>query len=264
MSSRFRTGRPSWAEIRSEPAWHAPAGWGGTEHRPRCQDPHVHVSTTLSIAVYFDLICPWCLIGKRHLDTAIAQIRAEQPELAIAIEWRSFPLIPDTPLAGVDYRAFYVQRLGSPEAVAARQAQVRAAAGQAGLALALERIATFPSSLLGHRLVRFARQAQGAEAASALVEELFTRYFVQAEDIGDARVLRQALQACGIATPGADDEALHHDLPWLPPLVDAQAPMPRGVTGVPFFVFSGRQAVSGAVPAGVLVRGMQAALGSTG
>src|SRR6187431_3147389 len=94
----------------------------------------------LSIAVSFDLICPWCLIGKRHLDTAIAQLRAEQPELAIDVEWNAFPLIPDTPLEGIPYREFYVARLGSPQAVAARQAQVRVAAQEAGLTLAFERI----------------------------------------------------------------------------------------------------------------------------
>ena len=214
----------------------------------------------LSIDVAFDLICPWCLIGKRHLDTAIAQLRAEQPALAVDVEWRSFPLIPDTPLAGIPYREFYVARLGSPQAVAARQAQVRAAAQEAGLTLALERIETFPNTLLAHRLVRFARQAQGALAAAKLVEDLFTRYFVRAENIGDPQVLRLALLECGIATPGEADAPLHHELPWLPPLTDPQEAPQRGVTGVPYFVFNGRQALSGAVPAAVLLQSMHAAL----
>jgi predicted DsbA family dithiol-disulfide isomerase len=213
----------------------------------------------LSIEVSYDLICPWCLIGKRHLATAIAQLRAERPDLVVDVEWRSFPLIPDTPLAGIPYREFYVARLGSAEAVAARQAQVRAAAADAGLTLALERIETFPNSLLALRLVRFARQEQGPAAASGLVENLFTRYFVQAEDIGDPQVLRHALLECGIATPGEADAPLHHELDWLPPLHDAREAAQRRVTGVPYFAFNGKQAVSGALPPAVLLQAMRLA-----
>jgi len=54
----------------------------------------------LSIALSFDLVCPWCWIGKRHLDTAIAQLRTERPALAVDVEWRPFPLIPHIPLEG--------------------------------------------------------------------------------------------------------------------------------------------------------------------
>ncbi len=219
-----------------------------------------HPPTPLSIAVAFDLICPWCLIGSRHLAAAIAQLRAERPDVDVAVEWRSAPLIPGTPLEGLPYRDFYVARLGSPQAVAMRQAQVRAAAQEAGLTLALERIETFPNTLLAHRLVRFAREQQGAEAAAQLVDALFTRYFAQAQDIGDAQVLREALDACGIATPGGAQVTLHHGLDWLPSLDDAHELSLRGATGVPHFVFNGTQAVSGAVPPTALLRAMYRAL----
>ena len=212
----------------------------------------------LSIAVSFDLICPWCLIGKRHLDTAIAQLRAERPDLSVNVEWKAFPLIPDTPLEGVPYREFYIARLGSPQAVAARQAQVRAAAQDAGLTLALERIETFPNTLLALRLVRYARQAQGPLAASSLVEDLFARYFMRGENIGEPKVLRQALQECGIAAPDGEAEvSLHHDLEWMPALRDPQEPHEPRITGVPYFAINGLQGVSGAVPASVLLQGMR-------
>lgn len=211
----------------------------------------------LSIEVSYDLICPWCLIGKRHLETALARLRAEQPGLTIAVEWRSLPLIPDTPLEGIPYRAFYEARLGGPEAVARRQAQVRAAAQEAGLTLALGEIETFPSTLLAHRLVRFARQERGAGAASALIENLFTRYFLRAEDIGDAQVLRAALKDCGIKVPGAADAPLHHELPWLPRL---EQPSASAGMGVPSFVFDANIALSGAQPPAVLLHAMRLAL----
>jgi len=213
-------------------------------------------AATLSIAVSFDLVCPWCLIGKRNLEAALQQLRSEQPGLAVAVEWRSLPLIPGTPLEGVPYRAFYVARLGSPEAVAIRQGQVRAAAEQAGLALALDRIQHFPNTLLAHRLVRLARQDHGADAAAGLVEDLFTRYFLQGQDIGDPLVLRDALRACRIALPQPLEGPLHHGLPWLPPLADVEG----SGTGVPHFAFDGSFAVSGAQPPSVLLRGMRRAL----
>jgi predicted DsbA family dithiol-disulfide isomerase len=214
----------------------------------------------LAIEVAFDLICPWCLIGHRHLASAIALLREERPDVVVDVAWRSVPLIPDTPLEGLPYRAFYLARLGSAQALAMRQAQVRAAAAEAGLTLALERIETFPNTLLAHRLVRFAREQQGAVAAAALVEQLFTRYFLHAENIGDGQVLRAALAACGIPTPGDAGEPLHHGLEWLPPLEDDQTSSMRGATGVPHFVFDGVLSVSGAVPPAALLRAMHGAL----
>jgi predicted DsbA family dithiol-disulfide isomerase len=211
--------------------------------------------SSLSITASFDLVCPWCLIGKRHLETALAQLRSEQPDVSVSVDWRSVPLLPDTPFAGIPYRDFYVARLGSPEAVAARQAQVQAAAREAGLAFALQRIETFPNTLLAHRLVNFARRQAGAGAASALIENLFARYFLRAENIGDPRILREALDDCRIGTPGPADAPLRHELAWLPPLQHAPHP-----GGVPHFVFNDTLAVSGAVPPATLLHAMRRAL----
>ena len=210
---------------------------------------------SLSIDVSFDLICPWCFIGKRHLESAIAQLRTERPDVAVSVEWESVPLIPDTPLKGIPYRQFYEARLSGAEAVAARQAQVQAAAREAGLTLALKNIETFPNTLLAHRLVRFAREQVGAHAASVLVDKLFALYFLHGENIGEPQVLRSALSECGIMTPGG--APLQHDAEWLPLL-----PRPRHHgTGVPLFVFNESLAVSGAVPPAVLLREMQRMLG---
>jgi predicted DsbA family dithiol-disulfide isomerase len=216
--------------------------------------------STLSVEAYFDLICPWCLIGKTHLETAIAQLARERPEVAVQVEWRSYPLIPATPAAGMPYRDFYVARLGSPQAVATRQAQVCAAAKEAGLTLALDRIETFPNTLLAHRLVRLARQQGGTSAASALIDNLFTRYFIRAENIGDVRVLRQAATACGIPVPEQSDAPGHHELDWLPALHGPSDPPLRTGLGVPHFVFNGTHSVSGSRPPAALVEAMHRAL----
>ncbi|HEX6828884.1 MAG TPA: DsbA family protein [Burkholderiales bacterium] len=78
----------------------------------------------LGVEAWFDLICPWCLIGRRHLAQAIRQFQGAQPDVTVVALWRSHPLLPATPAGGIPYDAFYLQRLGSREAVAARRAQV--------------------------------------------------------------------------------------------------------------------------------------------
>lgn len=216
--------------------------------------------STLSVDAYFDLICPWCLIGKKHLETAIAMLGRERPDVTVQVEWRSYPLIPATPPAGLPYREFYVARLGSPQAVAVRQAQVCAAAQDAGVTLALDRIETFPNTMLAHRLVRLARQQAGADAATALIDELFTRYFLRGENIGDPLVLRQAAATCGITIPDRGDASGTRDLDWLPPLGGPEEPLLRTGLGVPHFVFNGTRSVSGARPPAALLEAMLHAL----
>ncbi len=220
----------------------------------------MHPSSTLRVQAYFDLICPWCLIGKTHLTSAIAQLAREHPDVAVHVEWHSYPLIPATPAAGIPYRDFYLARLGGPDAVAMRQAQVRAAAAEAGLTLALDRIETFPSTLPAHRLVRLARQQAGAQAASDLIDHLFARYFIHAENIGDPRVLRQAATAYGIAIPEVTDVPGQRDLDWPPSLQGSDERPLRPGLGVPHFVFNGTRSVSGSRPPAVLLEAMLRAL----
>lgn len=74
------------------------------------------MSQKLSLTAYFDLICPWCLIGKRHLTSALAMLRRQQPGVEVEIEWRPHILLPGTPMSGIPYQAFYERRLGSKDA----------------------------------------------------------------------------------------------------------------------------------------------------
>ena len=88
----------------------------------------------LIIDVAYDVICPWCWIGKRHLDAALAELRVQRPNAAVQIRWQPVQLLPQMPIEGIPFLAFYIPRLGSFEAVHSRQAQVRSAAEPAGLA----------------------------------------------------------------------------------------------------------------------------------
>ena len=208
----------------------------------------VSPTARLRIEFYFDFICPWCLIGKRNLEAALAALEARRPGVSVQIAWRPVELLPQTPVVGVPYEAFYLARLGSAQAVAQRRAQVRQAARSAGLELAFERIRVMPNTAAAHALV--ARATDGADAhngqdngqandkQAALIERLFNAYFIEGEDIGDAATLSRLAQACGV-----DDAASARRA--------ADAPM--RIDGVPYFVFNGRYALSGAQPPEVML-----------
>jgi predicted DsbA family dithiol-disulfide isomerase len=201
-------------------------------------------ASVLSIEVSFDLICPWCLIGKRNLDAAVGMLRAQRPDVAVEVSWRSFPLLPNIPKQGLPYTEFYEQRLGSAGAVARRQAQVREAARAAGVEIAFERIQVFPNSLDAHRVVAQAQSQGGSARAGAVIDGLFDRYFVRGENIGDAAVL-------------ADVRAEHGISPSDAAVPDAEA---RGMHGVPYFLLNDTIAVEGAQRAPLLVEAMLHAL----
>ncbi|MCG5078937.1 DsbA family oxidoreductase [Paraburkholderia tagetis] len=198
----------------------------------------------LRVDFHFDFICPWCLIGKRNLEAAIAALEARQPHMSVQVVWHPLELLPHTPPGGLPYEAFYLARLGSAQAVAQRRAQVRQAAHSAGVELAFERIRVMPNTAAAHELVARATDKDGERGRglqAELIERLFSAYFVEGEDIGDAPTLSRIARAYG---------------------VDDAAPAPRvdgaslRVDGVPFFVFEGRYAVSGAQPPQVLVDAM--------
>lgn len=215
--------------------------------------------TPLLVAeIHFDLICPWCLIGKRHLDAALQQLKAARPEVASHIVWRSSPLLPDIPAEGLPYQDFYERRLGGAAAVAARRAQVRQAASFAGLTFDFDGIEVMPNTLAAHRLVAWAQDQVGEEKTETLIDGLFGAYFMAGRNIGDAAVLLDIARESGIVlapevmdllSPGPQPE---RDEPF--------SPRRRDVPGVPFYVFNDRIGLSGAYPANALLGAMQDAL----
>jgi predicted DsbA family dithiol-disulfide isomerase len=201
------------------------------------------MSSQLAVTVYFDLICPWCLIGKRNLETALSLMAQSDPQVVVKVDWRSTQLLPDVPADGLDFTAFYEARLGGPAAVRARQAQVLAAARDAGCEIAFERIARMPNTAKAHRLLHFARSAGDAGRFEQLLDRLLQAHFVDGLDIGDGLVLTGLAQACGydgeaaaarIQDPSRDSE-------WY-----------GAAAGVPLYVFDNGAAVSGAHPPATL------------
>jgi predicted DsbA family dithiol-disulfide isomerase len=204
-------------------------------------------SGALRVDVWFDLICPWCLIGKRQLQTALRRLAEEQPGVAVDLHWHGAQLIRDVPPEGWPFAAFYERRLGSPQAVRDRQAQVRAAAEQAGAVVDFERITTFPNTARAHQLLNAARPQLSASDFDALLERLLAAYFWRGEDLGDMSTLLAIAQAHGLSTDALD------------PALDQPLPPASAVPSVPFFIFNQRLALSGAQPADTLLRAIREA-----
>ncbi|CAN0627026.1 DSBA oxidoreductase [Burkholderia multivorans] len=206
----------------------------------------------LEIQVFVDFICPWCLIGMRHLRTAIKRLAELRPEIAPRVVWRSVQLLPDTPPAGEPYQAFHLARLGGAEAVVARRAQLQQAGRPAGITFFFDDIQLLPNTAAAHRLLAHACTHETDERQATLVERLLTAFFVDCENIGDPAVLERLGLECGLSDDGMNEHAYTaggYAGPGANPL-PAEAP---SVSGVPFMVFNGTHYLSGAYPADVIV-----------
>ena len=207
------------------------------------------MTSPLRIRVYFDFICPWCLIGKRNLSQALALFARQQPQTPVELDWIGVQLLPDLPAAGVSFAGFYLNRLGSPEAVRQRQAQVQQAAASAGLDIDLQRIPHMPNTADAHRLLAHAAALGNATQLDQLLERLFAAYFKLGEDLGDRATLLRIAEDCGYPSASLAN-SLHADGS---PFLGSSSPSQGGV---PTFVFNQRLVLSGAQPPEVLLGGM--------
>ena len=203
------------------------------------------MSAPITIDIVSDVVCPWCFIGKRHLDAALAQFGKP-----VTLRWLPFFLNPDTPPEGEPYRPFLEKKFGGPEALAGIWGRVREAGHKTGIAFEFEKITLRANTLAAHRLIHRFQQQSGA--TEALVEAIFAAGFCEGRFIGDPAVLADLAAQCG------DD--LDSVLAWLQSdaeaavvLAQEQRVRQMGIDGVPFFIFNGKLAVSGAQPPEVLL-----------
>ncbi|KDB09597.1 DSBA oxidoreductase [Burkholderia sp. lig30] len=209
----------------------------------------------LGIQVFVDFICPWCLIGTRHLHAAIKRLAELRPEIEPKVVWRSVQLLPDTPLSGEPYQAFYLARLGGAEAVVARRAQLQQAGRPAGITFSFDDIPLLPNTAAAHRLLAYACTHETDEKQAALVERLLTAFFVDCENIGDPAVLKRLGLECGLSDDGMSEHACTTG-GRAGPDADPRRAESRSVSGVPFMVFNGARYLSGAYPADAIVEVM--------
>ncbi|HKU85156.1 MAG TPA: DsbA family oxidoreductase [Casimicrobiaceae bacterium] len=203
----------------------------------------------LAIDVVSDIVCPWCFIGKRKLERALTELRAAEPAPDVQIRWHPFELNPDLPAEGIARTSYVERKFGGTERAAQVYRRVQDAGEAVGIALRFDRIEQQPNTFDGHRLIAW---AQGQGDATPLVERLFQAFFLEGRRIGDHGELAQLAAECGL--PEHDALAmLESDVLQKEVRSESREALEVGIQGVPFFIFNGRIAVSGAQdPAGLL------------
>jgi predicted DsbA family dithiol-disulfide isomerase len=209
------------------------------------------------VEIWSDVVCPWCYIGKRRFEHALAELGDEAD---VEIVWRSFELDPDAPRvqdgSPVEHLARkYGMTIEEAEAAQARVAQV--AAGE-GLAYRLAD-ARRGNSFDAHRLIHLGR-VHGLQDA---VKERFLRaYFTEAEPIGERKTLARLAVEAGL-DPAEVDETLATGRFADEVREDERRARLLGINGVPFFVLDERLGVSGAQPTEVFVQALRQAAAQT-
>lgn len=198
------------------------------------------MSDTIKLDIISDPICPWCYIGKTHLDKALAN----HPDHPFTIEWHPFQLNPDMPKEGMERRAYLEAKFGGKDGAVRAYAPVVENAQAAGLSINFEGMKRTPNTIDAHRLIHWAG-IEGRQTAA--VSELFKAYFVDARDIGDSEVLADIADGIGmdaavvakLLKTDADIEDIRTR--------DAHS-RKMGVNSVPTFIVAGKHAVPGAQP----------------
>ena len=203
----------------------------------------------MNVEIVSDVICPWCYIGKRRFEKALALVGGE---VDVQVTWRPFQLNPGMPREGMARADYRKAKFGSVERARELDARVAAEGAGEGIAFAFDRMARTPNTLAAHQLIDVA-QKEGR--AGAVVDALFRAYFEEARDIGDANVLREIAERQGVqGWPGAANEqevaALEESFREL------------GISGVPTFVLDRRFGVSGAQPPEAIAAALREAAAS--
>ena len=194
--------------------------------------PSVHID------VVSDVVCPWCYIGKRRLEEAIALT----PGVNVSISWRAYFLNPWIPREGIDRQTYLETKFGSVERYAVIAERIASAAALEGLVYNPDKISRQPNTLDCHRLILWSRSATDPGQVKQRLMEL---YFAEGADLSDAKVLIQAAVDCGmdgdlvrrLLASDAEVDRIEGD---------ANAAKEAGIDGVPCFIFGGSVIVTGA------------------
>ena len=213
------------------------------------------MENSLTVDVVSDIVCPWCFIGKRKLEVALAELDNSEPSLGVKVRWHPFQLNPDLPSEGMSRASYVEQKFGGSTRAIEVYARVTSAGETVGIPFRFDRIERQPNTFDGHRLIAWAQQ-QGD--ATALVERLFGAFFLEGRRIGDRDELARLAAECGWSEQDTrtmlESDAMREEVEN-----ESREALDVGIQGVPFFIFNGRIAVSGAQDPVTLLEAMAAA-----
>ena len=209
------------------------------------------IAGSIDVQVIFDTICPWCFIGKRRFEMALAL----RPDIKVRFRWRPFLLNREMPREGIDRTAYLIRKFGSEARVRRIHGTIAETGQSVDIDFAFDRIDRTPNSVDSHRLVHFAeRQAKAAD----VVERLFVEFFLTGRDIGQRDVLLSIAGDAGLDVKEVERYLeTDEDIDFV---YDENNRAHRlGVNGVPAFVFNDRMVIAGAQEPQVLARMLDAA-----
>jgi predicted DsbA family dithiol-disulfide isomerase len=193
--------------------------------------------SALPIDVVSDVVCPWCYVGKRYLEKAIAM----KPEIPVAVRFRPYLLNPWVPREGMSREDYLVTKFGSVERYNTNSQRIIDIAAAAGLDYARDKIKRQPNTIDCHRLIAW------ADEPARMKQRLMQLYFSEGGDLTDREVLVTAAADCGMDAAevrrrlATDDDVARIE-------GEANSAKDAGIEGVPFFIFGNLLAVSGANP----------------
>ena len=193
----------------------------------------------MQIDLFHDTACPWCRIGKRHLQLALAQWDGAP----VQVRYRTFFLNERIPAAGEDFKPYMQAKVGDRIPLEQMFAGPRQAGERVGLRFDFEAITRAPNTLLSHRLIALAP----AGAQEAVIDGVYAAYFEHGRDIGDLETLLDVAGAAGLDRDATRDLLLS-DAATEQVQADARWAQRAGISGVPFFIVNNQYAWSGAQP----------------
>ena len=192
--------------------------------------------------VYADVVCPWCYIGERRLERALAL----RPGIEIERRWRPFQLQPGMPEGGTPWQVYARRKFGGELNARGAFARLTAVGESEGIRFDFDRIASAPNTVDAHRLILLAGEMERG-VQWRMVDALFEAYFSGGRNLNDHEELVEVAVGAGL-----DADEVRSYLAGEGGKAEVRASQEeaygRGIQGVPFYVFDGGRTVAGAQP----------------
>jgi predicted DsbA family dithiol-disulfide isomerase len=206
----------------------------------------------MRIDLFHDTACPWCRIGKQHLEQALEQWQGEPVE----VHYRTFLLNPSMPPEGHEFLPFMDAKLGGRTPPGGWFEAPRQMGAKAGINFQFEKIERAPNTMLSHRLIALAPQ----EKKTAVVDDIYAAYFEHGKDIGNLEILLDIARQNSLDKDFVRRQ-LESDAAADQIKADVKYAQAVGISGVPFFIVNNKYAFSGVQPPEVILSVLKKATG---
>ncbi len=202
------------------------------------------MTSTVTIDVVSDLVCPWCFLGMKRLQRALSLL----PGINAEVRWRPFQLDPTIPPQGMDRKTYMLNKFGDPARIEATHLRLEQLGAEEGIDFKFAAIKISPNTLDAHRVIRWAMNPGFQNEVAAA---LFARYFERGENIGAREVLVEVAAEAGMDR-SVVETLLATDAEVSDVREEIETAGRMGITGVPCFIIAGQYALMGAQPAETL------------